>query len=134
ICGVSCGGPSCSSGGLASESTCCSSGPNSSIILSRASTSHSVGTSGKARVAGWFGTSAFTRSNTAFGMKWLKMSIIVRRPSLELDAGLLDDLAPLLGLRAHERGELCRRLAAQPVAQVGGVLLHFLAGERRRYF
>ena len=74
--GVVPGGAMSSSGGLASESTCCSPS-NSSSSASRASTSQRVLSLGKAVSTTWPGTRSPRRSKYAFGMKWLKMSIIM---------------------------------------------------------
>src|SRR6267378_8038410 len=51
--------------------------------------------------------------------------------SFNLDVRVLDHLRPLLLFRTHECGELLGRLAAEAIAEIGRVVLHFLALQDR---
>src|SRR5205814_8582472 len=100
--------------GLRSGSTCCRP-PNSSSMRSRASTYHSVGSSGNADRAIWPGTSSASRSKIALGMKWLKTSRYMKRflCSVDGDAHLADRLGPLGDVGFYEGRELLRGAAAE---------------------
>src|SRR2546421_10461416 len=66
--------------------------------------------------------------NAATSVKMLRF-IAPPKKSLDLDPGILDYLTPLLYLRAHVGGELLRPLAAELVAEVQCVVLHFLRAQ-----